>query len=92
MSELNKYLQNSWQLIDAGIKINTIDGSGTTELLSNRIFIDEPVANAINEIDIPKEPILTYLVNSIRFREKETPYSFVTAASMPILPTKFEGR
>jgi len=85
-SELNEFLQESWQLADAGIKIKSPAGSEKIELLSNRIFIDDPVSDAIEKITIQKESILTYLVNSIRYNQKETPYSFITAASAPLVP------
>lgn len=79
-------LGKSVQLADAGLKIKEIKGLDKYELISNRIFIEKPVAKAVQNLTIPKEKILTYLVNSIHTLGKETPYSFVAAASEPIVP------
>lgn len=83
--DLNKALENTWQLLDAELKINNLE-NGEIELLSNRIFIDKPISNAIEEIKIPNNSILTYLVNDIELKEKSTPYSFVSAISNSDLP------
>ena len=86
LSELNDCFRESWQLVDAGIKIHSPTGSNKLELLSGRIFIDDPVTKALERTISQRESILTYLVNSIRFNQITTPYSFVTAASSPLIP------
>ena len=89
IEELNKCLERSWNISDAGIIIQELPGKEKIEILSDRIFIDAPVANVLNYISAQKATILTYLVNSIRFNGNETPYSFVTAASEPYFPADF---
>ncbi len=79
--ELNKFLGQSWHLKDAGLKIREITNQGKYEILSDRIFIDKPISEALLKLDLPKSSILTYLVNSFRFNGKSTPYSFVSALS-----------
>lgn len=85
VEDLNKSLSKVWQIEDANIVIRELDNKH--ELLSDRIFIDEPIWKSVKDLEIPKETILTYLVNTIRIKEKETPYSFVTAAASPLIPS-----
>ena len=82
-NDANRALKEVCQLEDASIRIRELSGSNRLEVLSERIFIDEPIAKSILNLNIPHETVLTYLVNSIGFNDKETPYSFVTASSSP---------
>lgn len=82
---LNNCLQDVWQLEDANIKIRDLKESNSNEVLSERIFIEEPITKSILSINSSSETVLTYLVNSIGFSGKETPYSFVAAASPSIV-------
>lgn len=84
-TDANRVLREVYQLDDAGIKIRVLNESNRYEVLSERIFIDEPIAKSILKLNIPHETVLTYLVNSIGYNGKETPYSFVSAVSSPIL-------
>ena len=90
VEELNYSLNKVWQLEDANIVIRELDDIKKHEILSDRIFIDEPILESIKNIEISKETILTYLVNTIRSNENETPYSFITAASYPLLPNEIK--
>jgi len=87
---LNKSFSEIWQNEDAGLKIRELDDSGEFELISNRIFIDRPIAQSIVNLDVVTQPILTYLVNGIRFGKQETPYSFVTAINSPLPDIKLK--
>ena len=78
---LNYSLRKNWTLTDAGLEINQINSNGKIDLISQRIFIDSTVSDKISNISVPNEKLLTYFVNSFRFNDNETPYSFVTAAS-----------
>ncbi len=82
-SDLKLALHGSFKIDDASIKMRELSESNSFEVLSERIFIDEPIAKSILNLDKPNETVLTYLVNSIGFNGKETPYSFVTASSSP---------
>ncbi|MHC1702640.1 MAG: FtsX-like permease family protein [Tenuifilaceae bacterium] len=84
-NELIQSFNQSFQLEDASLRIRELNESNRLEVLSERIFIDEPIAKAILSINSSSETVLTYLVNSIGFEGKETPYSFVTAASSAIV-------
>ncbi len=86
--KLDNILKKVWQLKDAGLLVKKIDSSQIFELQSERIFIDHSLSNKITDIDIEKETVLTYFVNSLQASNNETPYSFVTAASESLLKSK----
>ncbi len=76
---INKSISNLWQLDDISLKIKPLNEKGTYELVSDRIFIEDQVTNAIKELNVQNKPVLTYLVNEIQNKGKSTPYSFVSA-------------
>ncbi len=88
--DVNNAFKETFQLEDASINIRELSESNRYEVLSERIFIDEPIAKSILNLNIPHETALTYLVNTISFKGKETPYSFVSAASAPIVDENFK--
>jgi len=89
--ELDKVVRESWRLADAGLNIRDLSGEGKYEVLSDRVFIDKPISQAIAKLEMKKETILTYLVNAIRFNGKSTPYSFVSALSGNFYQEKLTG-
>jgi len=84
---LNDLLKKSWTLKDAGVEIRDLESTNEIELYSNRVFIDNPVSRFVGLVDYDHKPLLTYLVNSIRFNERATPYSFVSAVTDPFIPS-----
>ena len=80
IDKLNSSIKNVWQIQDVGLTIRELSSENRIEVLSDRIFIDEPIAKILESLN-PKEQILTYLVNSIKKDSAETPYSFVSAIS-----------
>jgi putative ABC transport system permease protein len=83
---LNESLKNCWGLSDAGLSIRELKEENDYQVLSSRIFIDEPIAEILSGLN-PSEKTLTYLVNYIRKDSVETPYSFVSAISGDRLKT-----
>lgn len=77
----NSTFEKVWQLKDAGIELKKLDDQGNYEITSDRIFIDKQISNAILDRKLPVGMILSYLVNTIRYKSNETPYSFVAAVS-----------
>ena len=71
-------VQKNWSVTDAGLIIREIPVSDEIEVLSERVFLDQPVLEALNMIPGPKNLILTYFVNSLSSDSKSTPYSFVS--------------
>lgn len=82
----NSLVQN-WSIDDIALEINNLQDRSVLEVSSKRIFIDDQIANNLEKINGEKEKVLTYLVNAFRFQDKETPYSFATAASPPLVPS-----
>ncbi len=81
--DINYSFEKVWKLKDAGLLIRELEDD--FEILSDRIFIDNPITESINKNFKENESILTYLVNSLRLNNRETPYSFVSAASSKYL-------
>ncbi len=86
LEQINIALKESWNLKDASLEIKKLADAGKYELLSNRIFIEDKISQTIDNLKVEKEPVLTYLVNSIRLGNKNTPYSFVSALENDIVP------
>ncbi len=84
--QINIALKECWNLKDASLEIKKLDDDGKYELLSNRIFIEDKVSQTIDSLKVEIEPVLTYLVNSIRLGDKNTPYSFVSGLENDIIP------
>jgi len=85
IQSIDSSMQSVWNIEDMGLSIEYPDSAGTYDLVSNRIFIDEPVSLAIIDAGLPHQNIITYLVNSIRFGTRQTPYSFATASSPALI-------
>ena len=78
-----------WQLEDFQLTLRSTNDH--FDLLTERVFLDEPVALAALSIaDPPPKQFLTYLVNLIRAETNTTPYSMVTAASPPLIPNDLQ--
>ena len=75
----NMAIKKRWQLADAGLKLRRLDRQEAIEVCSRRIFIDESLSEAAMRASDKAVGILTYFVNEIRFGDKATPYSMVTA-------------
>jgi putative ABC transport system permease protein len=72
-------LEKNWNVKDAGLEIRSIKGKDQLELISDRVFIDTPISDELEKIAIDQQSLLTYFVNRISCKDKETPYSFVSA-------------
>jgi putative ABC transport system permease protein len=79
---LEDYLSMVWRPEYAGFQSRT-HLSGIVQLESDRLFIEEPVVKATENLG-NAQPTLTYLVNSISTDAHTTPYSFVTAGTAPL--------
>ncbi|PKQ64758.1 hypothetical protein BZG01_13850 [Labilibaculum manganireducens] len=78
-NEIQECLKRHWRLQDAGLEIRSVTRKDQLELISDRVFIDTPISDEIEKIAIDQQSLLTYFVNRISSKEKETPYSFVSA-------------
>jgi putative ABC transport system permease protein len=83
---LKDVLMKSWLPEDAGIKLRYLADKQTVELSSQRIFLESAVVAAALDIDPLAKPVYTYFVNSIQSKDRITPYSFVAAGGVPLIP------
>ena len=76
----NAALRKDWALADADLELREIPGG--LELRTARIFLDPPIAQTAKSAAPGATGVLTYLVNELRFGERATPYSMVTATDI----------
>ena len=79
-------LREQTQLSDLGVRVRVLEGQGTLVVESAAgLLADDTVAasrSAAVEAGMTDQPILTYLANKIRFGDRMTPYSLVTALDL----------
>jgi len=90
-NEINRMFSDVWQIEDAGLQFTKVGNEPKFDLVSNRIFIDQYIAENVKELGIQTKPIQTYLVNNIHREDKSTPYSFVTAGEQLYGNLKLRG-
>jgi ABC-type lipoprotein release transport system permease subunit len=71
-------LRAGWTLDDGELAVQPADERDVVELSSRRIFIDEPVVDALAGAPAPLTGVLTYFVNELRSGDRATPYSMVS--------------
>lgn len=79
VEKANEAVRKSWQLADSGLELRKLDQRNVLELRSQRIFIDGPLTEAAMNAREGAVGILTYFVNELRYGDRTTPYSMVTA-------------
>lgn len=78
---MQKTLEQSLSLADAGLKITK--GDGFVEVAGDRVFISDAIADALMIEDAGQMcRVFTYFVNEIRCGDKMCPYSMVTGLSI----------
>lgn len=86
-ADIRSALRKCWRLQDASLRFDMLGESGLYDLTSTRVFLDSSVTAIVKQLSIPHTKALTYLVNTFADRQKQTPYSFVTASDPPVLPS-----
>lgn len=79
--ELYQALQRSWSLEDINLSLRKLEKQAKTELISDRVFIEDTLLSMLRETTFNPGPVLSYLVNGIKLGNKLTPYSFVSGLS-----------
>ncbi len=74
---LDEGLGKAWNLADAELDIREVEGG--LELVSARIFLEEPIVEAAQNLARPLMGVATYFVNELAIGKNATPYSMVTA-------------
>lgn len=76
---LQEHLRSAIRLED--LNLNVQHTAKTTVITTDRVFLETPIVEALR-INLPTAtPYLTYFVNSLSYKDRATPYSFVTATS-----------
>jgi putative ABC transport system permease protein len=83
---LNALLKQHATLEDFGLTLRTLDARQAVALESGAGFIDIPrtaaAGKAAAAADATTTPVLTYLANALRSRDRQVPYSLVTATDL----------
>ncbi len=88
---LQRILMNSVSASDIGLSVRKNTTSDATEIISERIFIDQEIIDEVSHVLPSARPVITYLANSIRKNDKTTPYSFVSALPQDLYPGVLTG-
>ena len=72
-------LKRHYTLADVGLRVRTLENPACLSLESDSALIGDAVAAAAQSLGFRTQPILTYLANAIRIRDRAIPYSVVTA-------------
>ena len=81
VEEARTELKAHWSLADADLHFAPLGDGRAHELRSDRIFLSDPVVEAIDAEMPGSSQILTYFVNELRVGDRAVPYSLVSAAS-----------
>lgn len=77
----------SLHLDDYQLQFRDVTNQTGFEIRSERVFLDEPIGRAALNASAQAVGILTYFVNELRVETNATPYSMVTAAGSPWIPS-----
>jgi putative ABC transport system permease protein len=91
LTDLNRILKNILLPADIGLSFRRIPATGETELISDRVFIDEGIIRIIQNSISSSAPVITYLGNSFKSGSGSTPYSFISALPSSIYPEIVSG-
>lgn len=83
--EAEKILAENLEPAHIGLKPR-LTNTGHPEVISTRIFLDEPLIEAVSEKIRGSAPVITYLANRIGYAGNSTPYSFVSAIPEEVYP------
>jgi ABC-type lipoprotein release transport system permease subunit len=84
-------LKQHYTLADVGLRVRTFEKPRCLSLESDSALINDAVAAAAGSLGFRTQPILTYLANAIRIRNRAIPYSVVTALDSGLAPAHDDG-
>lgn len=82
--QIEGFLDQCFTPEDAGIEVKEIPSTNEMQITSERVFIDDQIVKAF-ELFRESHPVLTYFANSLEFKGKSTPYSFISTIDDNIL-------
>lgn len=80
-ADLDRGLRSAMTLSDYGLSLRWNELAGMFEIVSDRIFIDPELADALVAAVPNAQPVVSYLINQIKLRDHSTPYSIGTATT-----------
>jgi ABC-type lipoprotein release transport system permease subunit len=89
--DLALLLKQSYTLADLGLRTRTLATPRCLSLESDAALISDSVAATAQSLGFRTQPLLTYLVNAIRVRGRQVPYSVVTALDSALAPAADDG-
>jgi hypothetical protein len=78
LAEVERALREVWALDDVGLALREAPAA-SRELVSDQVFLADPLVEALRGLEPPPLGLLTYFVNGIARGERRTPYSTVAA-------------
>jgi ABC-type antimicrobial peptide transport system permease subunit len=81
-------LRRHWRVSDAGLELREVRQQGQSELRTDRVFLEPPVARAAERASAGARGVLTYFVNELRVGARATPYSVVSALDAGVVPAR----
>ena len=79
-------LRRHWRLADAQLALKKLPDGRGFELRSERVFLEEAVAEASRDALGEAKGVLTYFVNSMSVGDRRNPYSMAAAVAPPLAP------
>ena len=79
-------LRRHWCLADAQLTLKKLSEGRGFELRSERVFLEEAVAEAARQTLGEARGVLTYFVNSMSVGNRRNPYSMAAAVAPPLAP------
>lgn len=83
--KIHAMISDTWTVADVGLNFSYHPQDQRVEVKSDRVFIDENIASAVQSSGASVRPVLTYFVNELRNGDRATPYSFVSSLSDSML-------
>ncbi|GAP70827.1 protein containing MacB-like periplasmic core domain [Bacteroidales bacterium 6E] len=78
VTEIQEALRHVLKPADGGLALRDIPLTGEKEISTERVFMEESLVKVYDGLSGSRK-ILTYFVNSLQLKGRETPYSFVSA-------------
>lgn len=88
LDQVNSALRTNFNLADASLTTRHDLFTNTQELISSRVFIEPVIIDAINQTGLKYNGFFGYFVNQIQSNGNTTPYSFISAPGLPLVPEK----
>ena len=86
---LNDKIKEYWQPGDAQFFIK--EKNNYYEITTEQVFLNDDIVLAAQNNFQETQQILTYFINSINHNQNKTPYSFVSAPGLPIVPKDMQA-